>query len=33
VGGAVDLDALISHVSALPQPFSAQIENRITRLN
>ncbi len=32
VGGEVDLDALIAHVRALPQPFSAGIEGRITLL-
>lgn len=31
VGGPIDLDALIDYVSGLPQPFSAQIEGRITR--
>lgn len=33
VGGPVDLDALIAYVQGLPQPFSAQIEGRIVRLN
>lgn len=33
VGGAVDLDALIAYIKSLPQPFSAAIEGRITRIN
>lgn len=33
LGGPVDLDALIEYVSALPQPFSAAVEGRITRHN
>jgi 5'-nucleotidase len=33
VVGAVDLDALVKYVGSLQQPFSAQIEGRITRLN
>jgi 5'-nucleotidase len=33
VGGPLDLDALISHIQSLPQPFSAVIEGRIVRLN
>ena len=33
VGGPVDLDALIDHIKAAPQPFSAAIENRIQRIN
>jgi 5'-nucleotidase len=33
LGGPVDLDALIEFVAALPQPFQAAIEGRITRLN
>ncbi len=33
VGGPLDLDALISHIQSLPQPFSAVIEGRIDRLN
>jgi len=33
VGGPIDLDALISYIKSLPQPFSAAIEGRITRLN
>jgi 5'-nucleotidase len=33
VVGPVDLDALIAHIKALPQPFSAAIEGRIQRLN
>jgi len=33
VGGPVDLDALISYVEKLPQPFTAIIEGRITRLH
>ncbi len=31
--GANDLDALIEHISAMPQPFNAVIEGRISRLN
>jgi 5'-nucleotidase len=33
VGGPVDLDALIVYVEDLPQPFTATIEGRITRLH
>lgn len=33
VGGAVDLDALISYVKSLAQPYGAAIEGRISRLN
>jgi 5'-nucleotidase len=33
VVGPVDLDALVEYVGSLPQPISAQIEGRITRLN
>lgn len=33
VGGDIDLDALIAHVESLPQPISASVENRITRVN
>lgn len=33
VVGAVDLDALVEYVESLQQPFTAQIEGRITRLN
>jgi 5'-nucleotidase len=33
VVGAVDLDALVNYVESLPQPFTAQIEQRIKRLN
>jgi 5'-nucleotidase len=33
VVGAVDLDALVEYVESLAQPFTAQIEGRITRLN
>jgi 5'-nucleotidase len=33
VVGAVDLDALVEYVESLPQPFTAQIEGRIKRLN
>jgi len=33
VGGAIDLDALIAHITALPQPFTAAIEQRIQRVN
>jgi hypothetical protein len=29
----VDLDALVEYVESLQQPFTAQIEGRITRLN
>jgi len=29
----VDVDALVQHVLGLPQPFSARIEGRITRLD
>ena len=32
VGGDVDLDALIDHIAALPQPFSAAIEGRIEKV-
>jgi 5'-nucleotidase len=32
VGGDVDLDALIAHVTSLPQPFTASIEGRVTRI-
>ena len=32
-GGAVDLDALIAYIKSLPQPFSAAIQGRITRLH
>jgi len=31
--GPVDLDALVTHISTLPQPFTAILENRIQRLN
>lgn len=31
--GPVDLDALVQHVGSLSQPFTAQIEGRIRRLN
>ncbi len=31
--GPVDLDALVQYLGSLPQPFTAQIEGRITRLN
>jgi len=31
--GAVDLDALVDYVESLQQPFTAQIEGRIKRLN
>ncbi len=31
--GPVDLDALVEHIEALPQPFSAAIEGRIVRSN
>lgn len=33
VVGPVDLDALITHIQSLPQPFSATVEGRIQRLN
>ncbi|MGE0684679.1 MAG: bifunctional UDP-sugar hydrolase/5'-nucleotidase [Candidatus Binatia bacterium] len=33
IGGPIDLDALIPYTQSLPQPFSAAIEGRITRLN
>jgi 5'-nucleotidase len=33
VVGAVDLDALVDYVESLQQPFTAQIEGRIKRLN
>jgi len=33
VGGPVDLDALIDHIEAAPQPFNAVVEGRIQRLN
>ena len=33
VVGPVDLDALVDHVQALPQPFAAAIEGRIQRAN
>ena len=33
VVGPVDLDALVQYVGSLTQPFSAQIEGRINRLN
>ena len=33
VGGAVDLDALITYIQSLPQPFTSAIEGRIQRLN
>ncbi|MBX3302549.1 MAG: 5'-nucleotidase C-terminal domain-containing protein [Nitrospira sp.] len=33
VGGPLDLDALITYIQTLPQPFSAAIEGRIIRLN
>lgn len=33
VGGPIDLDALIAYIKSLPQPFSAMIDGRITRLN
>ncbi len=32
-GAPIDLDALITYVQGLPQPFSAAIEGRIVRLN
>ena len=31
--GPVDLDALVTHIGTLPQPFTAVVENRIQRLN
>jgi 5'-nucleotidase len=33
VGGAQDIDALITWVKSLPQPFGAPAGGRITRLN
>ena len=33
VGGPIDLDALITYVLGLPQPFSAAIKRRIVRLS
>ncbi|MCP9340486.1 bifunctional metallophosphatase/5'-nucleotidase [Stutzerimonas xanthomarina] len=33
VVGAVDLDALVDYIEALPQPFSATVEGRIQRLD
>jgi 5'-nucleotidase len=33
VVGDVDLDALVEHIAALPQPIVAEIEGRIVRLN
>lgn len=33
IGGDVDLDALIAYVEGLPQPISAVIEGRVTRVN
>lgn len=33
VGGPVDLDALITYIQSIPQPFTATIEGRILRLN
>lgn len=33
VGGPLDLDALITHIQTLPQPFSTAVEGRIVRLN
>ncbi len=33
VVGAVDLDALVDYIASLQQPFTAQIEGRIKRLN
>ena len=33
VGGPIDLDALVTYVESLPQPFSAPALDRITRLN
>ena len=32
VGGPIDLDALITYVQSLPQPFTAAIEGRITQV-
>jgi len=31
--GPVDLEALVTHIGTLPQPFTATVENRIQRLN
>ena len=31
--GPVDLDALVQYIESLAQPFNAQVEGRITRLN
>ena len=31
--GPVDLDALVTHIGTLPQPFTAVVENRIQRVN
>lgn len=33
VVGPVDLDAMITHIQSLPQPFTATVEGRIQRLN
>lgn len=33
IGGPIDLDALITYVQSIPQPFAAAIEGRILRLN
>jgi hypothetical protein len=33
VGGPIDLDALISYVTAQPQPLALHALNRITRLH
>ncbi len=33
VVGPVDLDALVDYIGSLAQPFAAQVEGRITRLN
>jgi 5'-nucleotidase len=33
VGGPLDLDALITYIQTLPQPFSTALEGRITKLN
>jgi 5'-nucleotidase len=33
VGGPLDLDALMTYIQTLPQPFSAALEGRIIRLN
>lgn len=33
VGGPLDLDALITYIQSLPQPFSADLEGRIVRVN